>query len=470
MPDCCFYINQGTAFVPAPSGDATTDTAAIAAAQSQGTRYVEFQSGTYKINPAGLTMNSNQILVGHGASQTICAAVAQATGSGMLSAVGKSDIGVRGIGFDYANLRERDNLWSVINLQHVDGVNFSDVSIVNYPRFGFSVNAGSQVSFSGGRIVRSSAPLNASGLPISSGQQNQAILVSEFSGSCTKFIFKDIYSIGSAHDVSGSFFIWENCEVNGFDFGCGFTTEMGAGCHHQEFYNCKAHAGRGTDINSTVCGGFEIWAPYSVLDANEAWDNDGYCLTLGGKYSRIVNNKWRDIGRIVTAAGTSLRLEGGGSYSAGGSHFVGNTYSPPDGNSSWGAAPISWQVLDPNLGATFDAEDVGDFVFTSGFPATTRWGSPGYLLSVHQSAFSGAPGPTVGVIGTTVAGSRRERHVAVGAVFVGDSGQTLPSGLRLFAEIDATNSVLFYLSNINGSSASIGCPAGTYYARIISIL
>ncbi|MCP1538089.1 hypothetical protein [Methylorubrum extorquens] len=325
-------VTATTAYMPPPSGSATTDAANFAAAMDKGTRLLLLQSGTYLVPPAGYAqLRSALEVIGQGSGQTTLRLTAQGTYSdGMLFALEKSDIVVRGLTLDYGGFPEPVSTGAVLGFRNGAKVRVEDVNLAGYSRYGFTANGGSDIRYDRGRIIRSATPRAADGTAIAAGQQNQCVLTSESAGAMSAVTFADVYCKGSAFNTSGTDFDYIRTEVDGFDFGFAYVTEQGANSVRHRFDSVKAHGGRtnpatGQDVNATVAGCFEIWSPGTVVTNSDCYDVGGDGVSLGGKNSRITNNRFSKLGMQVAANGIVSRYEAAGAYSADGSIVSGNT-------------------------------------------------------------------------------------------------------------------------------------------------
>jgi hypothetical protein len=469
-----FRIGLGTAVMPTPSGDKNSDVARFLVEKAKNTRYIEHQDGTYLHDGSQINLAANQKLVGHGSGRTTWLLNNKISPGSTIQAMflcldaNASEVGIEGLTIDAGDYAEPYNYWAPIVFRGCSGVELIDLNIVRFPRFGLVVNSGSKLIYERGSIIRSLLPKDSTGNTIASGQQSQAILVSESAGPCVGFKFFDIYAKGSGHNASGSYFYWERCEVDGFNFGSGFTLEQAATCHHHKFIHCVAHGGRGTDSNQTVAGAFELWGKFGHnIIRSRSYDNDGYALTLGAPNSLVYDCSFEDIGRLPTAAGVGFSNGVSGSYNAAGSVLKGNNYIPAAGNSNWNIAkPLSWSTLDSSL--SIEISDTISNFFPNSFPPTTLWTGKGAIVTGHTPAYSNLNGPSQTPVGVTVAGIKRSLHKVEPVTFIGDDGSSLPSGLVVYADVNADNNVNFLIANVDRSTNSMTFPAGTFIGRITS--
>lgn len=471
-------IVAATAYMPPPSGDAATDAANFAAAQARPVRVILFQAGTYLVPNTGYaSLKPGQEVVGQGLLKTtLKAATAMAPGNeGIIRGFETADIAVRDLTVDYAGFREPAAGWAPLNFRSVDKLRVTNVGVVGWSRFGISINGGVDWRVEGARLVRAAAPIKADGTPIAKGEQNQCLVVSQTVRASVNGYFGRSYCEGSAVNISGSFFTFEDNEINGFDFGFGFVSEQDPQCHHHQYLRNRVRGGRtnpttGLDVNGTSAGGFEMWAPYTLLDGNEMWDLGGDGITLGAKNSRVVNNTVRDVGNQIKSDGIVSRYELSGAYSAHGS-IIANNAVPNTNGSGDGSnlnLPYSEQDLTGDMVVRMVGNDFGTIPLTrKGIGA--RWASPGLFFKVSAGAYTHSPGSLLIPIDLSLPGARRSGDVIVGVAFKGNDGSALPAGLRAFAEVTSDNVVKFYTEDISGGSSNITVPAGTFTGRLISI-
>ncbi len=446
-----------TAYMPPPSGDAATDAANFAVAQATGARTIVFQAGTkeipaYLVPPAGYAeLRSNQNIVGQGTKETILRLDEPGTyESGILYGNEKSNIGIYKLTIDQGNFREPNKNSSVLNFRNGENIIVRNVNLINFPRYGFNVNAGSNISYIGGRIVRSTDSRDASGELILKGQQNQCVLISENINNklapINQVLFQDIYCKGSAFNVSGADVDYVRIVVDGFDFGFAYVTEQGANSKRHRFRDVVAMNGRtnpdarvtikgksvdaGKDDNNTSAGCLEVWSPESSIDNAVCDDVGGDGVALGGQNLRITNSRFTRLGMQVQSNGIVARYEPSKGYTATGSFVANNTVvnSNGSGDGSNLLFPYYQQEIAPDLVVSLAGNNFGSTPLRRKAP-NENWSAPGMLVAettlngyTHPSGTRQSPAAAV------VEGARRAKDTIMGATFVGTDGSALPAG------------------------------------------
>lgn len=471
-------IVASIAYMPPPSGNADTDAANFAATQGKGARVVLLQSGEYFYGPNGWpALTSGQEIVGQGSLKTklTATAVAAPDAEGVLRGFEVSDVVVRGLTVDYKGLREPRLAWAPVAFRNIANLRVSDVQITGYPRFGFTINGGSDFRVENVSIIRSTTPLDANGAVIPKGVQNQCVIVSEGVNPVNRGVFSDVYCNGSAFNTSGADIDYIRTEVDRFDFGNAYVTEQGANSLRHRFYNVKARSGRsnpdtGLDMNNTSAGCFEIWSPGSIVEGSECDNVGGGGLALGGKNSRVTNNRFTRLGMQVGSEGIGARYELGGQFSADGSLIANNVIVNTNGSGDGSNLVHAYQEqsLTEAMTVRLVGNDFGPAPFTrKGLGA--KWAAPGMLLKASSGAYTHSPGSILAPIDIAVVGARRKGDVIASVSFQASDGSALPTGVRAFAEVNADNNVKFYTQDISGGSSNIPVPAGTFTARLISV-
>ncbi len=486
-----YGLGLSTAYMPPPSGSAATDAANFAAAQATGAKTIVLQAGGYLMPATGWSaLQSNQAVAGQGSDLTTITATAQTGILGMLNAVSVSNISLSGLTLDYAGMPAPSSNNGILVLHDAKKIRITDVNLVGWPIFGLGSNGGSDVTYRRGLLIRASQPLDTSGASLPMGRQTQCINVSSSFAIATGYLFEDVSCDGAGFDTWGTGFKYVRTFVKNWSFGGAYTMERYDGNDDHQLLNVTAVGGRtrstaGTKPNgSAVAAGYddndtsmlcvESWASRTVVDGLTCDDTGGDGIGLGGNNSRVVNSRMSRLGVQVPSDGIKTRVGPDGpssKYTASGSLIANNTVANSNGSGDGSSLQnaYSQENNSPLIVVSISGNDFGNMTSLQKGQGE-KWSSPGLLVSGRMTTSgSYSPCSTQKPVGSTIAGAKYQIDTIAGATFVADSGGSLSPGVRVTAEVNAENSVVWTVQDTACGSSNFTVPAGTFFARLITI-
>lgn len=264
---------------------------------------------TMIVSPSGITIPEN--LQWYGNSTTTVSSTA-APSTDWFFAHNERNITIHGVNFDTGDFTVAAT-YAQIAFLLCDNVTIKKCSFVKFDRMALGVNACSNIYIL--RNIYRRTTIAAS--------YNQSINVSQASGASANINIDHNLLVNSALNVSCSVSSITNNRIQGFGFGFGIVTEQDPLCNSLNITGNRITGGVGTDVNATIPGGIENWAPFSTLANNIIQSNAGAGIDNGGKNCTVSGNICQNNGILANGSGITARW-GDATYNASGSVFTGN--------------------------------------------------------------------------------------------------------------------------------------------------
>ena len=351
-------------------------------------RYI-LPPGTIQVN-ATISIGTGQVWEGAGSNVTTIQWTT-APSSGGIEATSKNNIGLRGMTLDNNSTA---SLLGVVNWNTIVDFYIDDLKIINMNKYGIALNNCNTGLVNNFEIIK----------PSKSSSQNQAIVVSSTASQSQNIVFNNGTCRNSAVDWTGADIWFDRVAVYGFSFGQGFTSEQNAYTTRGGLLYCTATDGTGVDVNSTRCGGAELWGDSVTVVGFQSFANDGMGIDFGSKNGVLSASTFINNGRGTTGfSGISMRY-GSATYNASGAMVSGcRSVDTGAGTQAYGYTEQSASLANITLRANnFIGNVTGP---TNILSSSTVTDSVGVSLATTTPAAVGTA--TVGV-GTTAA---RSDHV-----------------------------------------------------------
>jgi hypothetical protein len=322
----------------------------------------------------------------------------------------------------------------LLNLSLTNDYSIERCQFLGNFKFAISHNGGNRFVFRNNKFLRTAA----------SSSQNQGILVSTSAGQCLNGIIEGNYHSNTAMDISCQYTTIRDNQTFNWQFGAGITTEQSNDCSDLKIINNTCIGGAGTDVNNTICLGIENWAPRSQIIGNTCSANAGDGISNGGQNCQIVGNMCSNNGQISGNGITSRYTSGSinGNYSTICSNNCIDTQSAP--TQAYGYADYNSSVSGVFLsGNTFSGNKNG----SESIVGMTAIATPMF----HGTAVF-SPGTLAN--GTSAGGGFTLPGAALGDMCVVGYGANL-QGVKLFAWVNAANSVTARFENNTGTSINL---------------
>lgn len=313
-------------------GDGTTDdtTAIQNALNDCAGRTLFFPAGTYIITaPIIASSKSNFAVVGESAqSSTIKCSAGATFASAAVQFLSSTNGKVSNLQFDANNNASLlSNTVAVVLFLSGTQIQFNNNRLVNHTYIGLAINSSSKFEVKNNYIVKTSqaATINYN-INVSS-----TLSVSNFG------VVAENYLINSGIGVVGADITISNNVCEGTKYGAGIATFAvgAAGTTPGQFYGRYIVQGNnclnanGTDVDGFKCCGMEIAGPYSLIQNNTVYNNDGEGIRLFAYQSicsgNIVYNNGKGGAGTYTQAGiTAFYSAASAVYSASYSLIQGN--------------------------------------------------------------------------------------------------------------------------------------------------
>ena len=194
----------------------------------------------------------------------------------------------------------------------------TNCAIIKIGRKGINVTGGTNGYIEGNLISKTAAsPLdNSAILGVVDGEGHLPINMRIIDNVCVNSL---IYFNGKDSVIARN-------RVSGSRFGTNICT--GVYSDNVSVINNTCSGGRGRDECKSYVGGFELWAPNSVIANNSSYDNDGPGITMGGNNCIVIGNRcWNNAGLsgVVGGSGIVARAHPTFPNAATGSVFIGNS-------------------------------------------------------------------------------------------------------------------------------------------------
>lgn len=423
----------------------TNDSAAFTAMLATNPVSIFIPAGTYLLNPGTFTGLSNQGVRGAGRGVTILRA-ASGGAAAIVTYNGRSNFFWSDLTIDWNNQVETD-VNGALSLFNSTDFSF-EIDVINIDKFGFAMNWVRRFVLSKCKIRRAAK----------ASTQNQAILISSFSGQSEFGLVEGNYCENSAINYEGRNLKVSQNFINGFSFGAGITSEQELSkCRNNEIVDNTITDGTGVDVNVYRCGGIENWDWFTIVARNTVYSNDGAGIDAGGYFGVYDSNIVYDNGRgLTTFPGISARY-GTATYNASGSLFINNKVFNQNGASgpqAYGYSEQSSLLYDIRLSNNhLSGNRTGPM---NALSATTTISDPAL-----QGSAAWDPGSIANGAGQTV-------DIFVNGARVGDmvniSFSLDTQGLTASGWVNASNNVRGRLFNSTG--AAVDLAAGTAFASV----
>jgi len=416
------------------TGNGTTDdTAAIQAAENAGISPLVFPAGTYIVDTTGITKKSSiDWIAAENGTVTIKAQAASYSTGGLVNGSSISNFKIYGITFDMSAATSFPD--GMLNFSLNNNYTIENCVFTGNFTFAISHNGGNRFIFRNNQFLRTA----------SANTQNQGILVSTASGSCSNGLIEANYHSNTGMDLSCQYTTIRDNQVYNWKFGAGITIEQNSNCSDLEIVNNTCAGGTGTDVNSTVCLGIEMWAPRSKVIGNTCSSNAGDGIAIGGQNSVVQGNTCINNGQ-TSGNGITLRYTSG---------TVNGNYSVVSGNNLIDTQSTHTQTYGY---ADYSSSVFG--VFISGNTCTGNvsgalniLGTNSVLTPAFSASFATAPGAITN--GSSAGGTGTLTGAALGDTVECGYSQNL-QGVKLFGYVTAANGIGFRFENNTGTTITL---------------
>lgn len=278
---------------------AADDTAAIQAAENAipSGSVLFFPPGVYMVNSTGISKKSGVSWRGPGGTGATLRAITGPTWSGDIvnGVSGASNFDITGLCFDWNNAAA-SGVASCLHTVLGSNVKVEKCTFLHIWIFGLILDGTTDFHVSG-NYFQKDTPVNT---------QNQSILISPASGIPGPGTVDKNISINTAFDFAGAFLTITENYISGWKYGSGITIGPDPNTNFSLVANNICVSGRGTDVNNTVCTGIENWSPFSTLNGNICYDNDGDGLDNNALNCVVTGNLCMNNGQLTSYASAGI--------------------------------------------------------------------------------------------------------------------------------------------------------------------
>lgn len=246
-------------------------------ALTYGTVFIPVNTTT-TIGSGGFVGKSSVAILGEDKYTSIIQLSANPTAE-FMSWSSKTNWSVKNLTVDWNNKTAAGNN-SAMSATLCSRFDIENVRVINIDKFGIGLNGCSNYRIYKNYIYKATAV----------NTQNQAILVSESSGTSTDGTIELNECENTAINISCSRTKLIKNTIKNFKFGGGITSEQSSTCHTLEIDGNTIYGGTGTDVNATACPGIENWAPRSAITNNTCYSNAGSGIDQGGQFCTTTGN------------------------------------------------------------------------------------------------------------------------------------------------------------------------------------